>query len=198
MADPIYLKMPPHGLVVSLNYDKAVEGLGRICVEFQRLETNLKAAVGLLIDPEDFTLSLIITSQLSFKAVLDLFSSLYHHRFNDAVEDKELSEFLGQCNMAEERRNQIIHSNWRPDTEGGKGAIRTKFTARRSLKSQQQVLSKEDLQKEAEDLRALRDTFFKMWAPRIDRYANSLAAHALLPDTSRAQMQIAHKLHRKP
>jgi hypothetical protein len=169
MATPIYLSRDPDEAVVKLNYEKAVEALGKICVEFQLLETHLKVAIGNLLDSDDYRPGVIVTAKLSFQATLDLFGALYQHRFNDAVEHKELDRFLNKCKKVEERRNQILHSHWRPDTIGGKGAIRTKFTARRTFKTQQQLLSQAGLQKEADDLQALRETFLKVWAARVVR-----------------------------
>jgi hypothetical protein len=52
--------------------------------------------------------------------------------------------------------------------------VRTKFTARKALKGEQQVLSGADLLKEADGLRALRDTYLKVWTPRIIRYVNTV------------------------
>ncbi|MGA8658103.1 MAG: hypothetical protein WB586_18320 [Chthoniobacterales bacterium] len=94
-----------HGVLVGgrfvtlgqLNYKKTIEALGRICVEFQRLETHLKAATTLLLDPDDWRVGTIVTTQLPFKGLLDLFYALYHHRFNDPNEHKELTKFLKKC-----------------------------------------------------------------------------------------------------
>ena len=152
-----------------LNYEKVVEGLGKICVEFQRLETNLKAALGLLVDPDNIHIGTIVTAQLSFGAILDLMYALYHYRFNDPLELEKLDLFLGECKRAEERRNQIIHSHWQVDFEAGKGAIRTKYTAknRKELKRQKETLSQADMEKITEELKSLRTRFLQDWATRI-------------------------------
>jgi hypothetical protein len=78
-----------------VNYNQAVEGLGRICVEFQLLETILKTATASLVDPKDSTIGAIVTAQLSFRALLDLYYALHHHRYDNALADKELDKFLG-------------------------------------------------------------------------------------------------------
>jgi hypothetical protein len=166
-----------------VNYNQAVEGLGRICVEFQRLETILKTATASLVHPDDRRVGAIVTAQLSFRALLDLYYALHHHRYDNALADKELDKFLGQCAKAEERRNQIIHSYWAPDYLGGKGAKRTKFTAknRKELKQQVEVLSKADLEKIADELRALHTTFHQNWA---ERAAKGISPHAPQPPGS--------------
>jgi hypothetical protein len=99
MSTPRYLPNFPDELVVKANYDKAVEGLGKISVAFQQLEDSLKIGVGKLVDPNDVQLSTILTAQLSFQAILDLFGALYQHRFNNGAEQKELRKFLGQCEV---------------------------------------------------------------------------------------------------
>src|SRR4029077_12234226 len=101
---------------LKLNYDKSVETLGKITVEFQVLETQLKAAIGMLLDPVNHRLGLIVTAQLPFKATLDLLGALYEERFAaEEAEQDELANFLDRCNKIEDRRNQIVHSQWMPD-----------------------------------------------------------------------------------
>lgn len=120
-----------HRSSIQLKYEQAVEGLGRISVEFQRLESRLASGIAFLLDPDDAYLGAIVTAQLSFRVLIDLFAALYHHRFDDPLKDKELAKLLGRCAEAEQRRNQIIHSEWTPDYKTGKDAVRTKYTARK-------------------------------------------------------------------
>jgi hypothetical protein len=162
-----YLRSPPDEAVMWANYQKAVFGLGRISVEFQRLETVLKLGIGLLIDPGDRKVGTILTAQLSFVKILDTFGALYAHRFHDADEWKELNLFLAACHKAEARRNQIIHSHWRLDKSGGKGAILTKSTARKELRRHEEVLSEAGVAEEFQTLQTLTKTFFAVWLPRI-------------------------------
>jgi hypothetical protein len=159
-------------LASQANYEKTVEGLGKICVEFQRLESYLKIAIPILLAPDDLGLGGIVTAQLSFNATLDLFYALYHYRFPDPAELKELKEFLGKCASAEIKRNKMIHSRWEFDSESGKGAIRTKHTAknRKEFKRQREILSSADMEEIAGELRALWDEFFRDWVPRVHRW----------------------------
>jgi hypothetical protein len=162
-----FTNLRAHG-TMRVNYNQAVEGLGKICVEFQRLETILKTATASLVHPNDPTVGAIVTAQISFRALLDLYYALHHHRYANALADKELAKFLVQCAKAEDRRNQIIHSYWAPDYQGGKGAKRTKFTAknRKELKQQVEILSLADLEKITDELRDLHTTFHRNWAQR--------------------------------
>jgi hypothetical protein len=170
MTPPTYLREFPDQIVIDLNYERAVEAIGKVCVEFQRLETLLKVAIGDLVDPPDHRLGMIVTAQLSFKAILDLFGALFEHRFNDPAQQKKLRKFLDRCKAAEDRRNQVIHSHWEPDSYGGQGAVRRKSTARGKLKTEQQILSQADLQDQANELAALRGIFSKDWMPSVHGY----------------------------
>jgi hypothetical protein len=141
--------------------------LGRISVEFQRLESRLASGIAFLLDPDDAYLGAIVTAQLSFRVLIDLFAAPYHHRFDDPLKDKELGKLLGRCAEAENRRNQIIHSEWTPDYKTGKDAVRTKYTARKELRKQEEYLSEADLRKIADDLSALHKEFARSWLVRL-------------------------------
>jgi len=152
------------------NYDKAIEGLGTICVEFQRLESHLKATITLLLSPDDLKLGTIVTAQLSFNAILDLLYALYHYRFPDPPDKlKGFKKFLEKCGEAAARRNQIVHSYVAPDLKTGKGIVRTKYTAksRKELRRQEEMLSPADMQKVSDEIRSLRNLYMKDWADRI-------------------------------
>ena len=49
VTPPTYYQNPSDQTVIELNYQQAVEALGKVCVE--RLETLLKVAFGDLVDP---------------------------------------------------------------------------------------------------------------------------------------------------
>jgi hypothetical protein len=171
MSEPYYLPKLPDQTVIKLNYERAVEALGKVCVAFQALETDFKSAIGELVDPIDVHLGMIITAQLSFKGVLDLFEALFDHRLRDPDLQKKLGKFLGQCKAAEDRRNQIIHSQWLPDSIEGKGALRVKHSSRRELKSTVELLSQSDLKEVADKFEALGRELYKDWFPRIRAYS---------------------------
>ena len=173
MSEPHDFPTAPDRTVIKLNYERAVEALGKVCVEFQALETDFKDAVGELIDPLDYRLGLIIASQLPFKGVLDLFQALFYYRLKNPDLQKKLGTFLGQCKAAEDRRNQIIHSNWIPDDMEGKGALRVKHSARGELKSTAEPLSQADLEAVANEFSNLRMKLYKDWFPKVREYGAS-------------------------
>ena len=164
------------------NYKKTVEGLGLICAEFQRLESILKLAIPILIDPNDLRLGRIITAELSFRATLDLLYAIYDYRSEDQKELDELQEYLGECTKVEQRRNQVIHSRWIMDIDAGKGAIRIKHTAknRKAFRSQRETLLPADMEELAKDIRAVAEKLIKIWLQRIHQY--ELRARRSEPD----------------
>jgi hypothetical protein len=161
-------------LSTQANYEKTIEGLGTICVEFQGLESFLKSAIALLICPNDTPVGIIVTAQLSFNATLDLLYALYHHRFSDDPPDtfKALDKYLEKCGKAATRRNEIVHSYVAPDFKTGKGIIRTKYTAknRNELRRQEEMLSPAAMQKVSNEPRSLRDLYMRDWIERIHRW----------------------------
>jgi len=79
-------------------YD-AEEALGKICVEFQRLESHLKVAMADLLDPHDSVPGMIVTAQVSFKAILDLFGALYQWPYRGPLvhnETRQIQPTLAQ------------------------------------------------------------------------------------------------------
>jgi len=96
--------------------------IGRITMNFQSLENELKERIIQMLEM-DQTKGHIVVSELSFKNLINLFSSLYHnlkgeYHFNGLpnFEEEYFKELLKALNKCEERRNQILHStiieNW--------------------------------------------------------------------------------------
>lgn len=134
-----------------------VHGLGLICIEFQMLETALKAGISELVAIDDPILGTLITAEVSFKGLLDLLFAVFEYEWEGSDRPKQLKPILGRCHAAESKRNQLIHSNWYPPTTK-QGVTRVKFTARnkKGLRAQQESVTPGDMQKIAEELRACR------------------------------------------
>jgi hypothetical protein len=96
--------------------------IGRITMNFQYLENELKKRIIQMLELNQVK-GHIIVSELTFKNLVNLFSSLYHnlkadYHFNGLpnFEDGYFKELLKALNKCEEMRNQILHStiikNW--------------------------------------------------------------------------------------
>ena len=93
-------------------WEKVVHGLGLPCVEFQMLETLIKAAISEFAASDDRVLGSLITAELSFNASVELLYALFEYQWEGSSRPKELKAILGRCVTAESKRNQLIHSNW--------------------------------------------------------------------------------------
>lgn len=154
-TDPLGLFGPKTGK--TWEWEQVVHGLGVVCIEFQMLETVLKAGIGELAAKDDRILGSLISAELSFKGLVDLLYGLVEYEWEGSNHPKELKLILGRCIAAEGKRNQLIHSNWyEPTTE--QGVTRVKFTARnqKGLRMQNETVTPEDMDKIAEELRACR------------------------------------------
>lgn len=109
--------------------------IGLICLNFQSLEDELVKRIIQMLDLEQ-EIGEIVTSELSYKNLLNLFSSLYHKlkidfHFN-AIPNYEEGYFkalLKALYKCDEMRNQILHStiiqNWQT-----KKIVRKKITSK--------------------------------------------------------------------
>lgn len=92
--------------------------IGRVIESFSFLEESLANIITILLDVDN-EVGEIVTSELSFKGLLNLFSSLFKYKYDRGdfvVEDEDpeerLKELLKLCYRAEEERNKIVHSSY--------------------------------------------------------------------------------------
>jgi len=92
--------------------------IGIISMNFSGLEKQLSQLIIEMLELDD-NRGLIITSELSFRSKINMFSSLYHllkntYKFNlyKGYEENEFNELLKAINRCEEQRNQIMHSEF--------------------------------------------------------------------------------------
>lgn len=119
-----------------------LEAIGHITVNFALLEEAISLCIWALIRGEE-PIGQIVTAQLSFRQLVDLFCSLYRFQVSDPTVLDELEGIRKSLHEAEERRNRIIHSGWAAGHEPGLG-FRTKTVAK----------AKQGLQHQFEKIRA--------------------------------------------
>lgn len=114
--------------------DRILQGLGRITVEFQSLESVFRFLIQIIVDPKDPAIGQIITSQLSFQRLCDISLALFRHRVLDNKLIDELENLVKQAMTVEQKRNTYIHSLWaiRANDEGKfpVGRLKTKLKKR--------------------------------------------------------------------
>ncbi len=110
--------------------DQLFLAIGRISQYFNVLETYASVLVWTLIGAGQ-QVGEIITSELSFRNLLALLSSLYRLRKTDKKDINKLTELLKKAEGFERKRNQIIHSIWAVNMTDPQSLIRYKVTAKR-------------------------------------------------------------------
>jgi hypothetical protein len=110
--------------------------IGLIAMAFSNLEATLSDTIIEMLQI-DKKRGLIVTAELSFKAKLNLFSSLYHELKSDyffntypGFEEEYFKELLKALNRCEENRNQTLHSAFIQNYQTQKAIIRKKITAK--------------------------------------------------------------------
>jgi hypothetical protein len=104
-------------------------GIGRVVANFALLENELFLLIRFLLGV-DTNIAGIVTSEMSFRNLLDLSTSLIKEK-HGGDEAKQCAEVLKIASEAEEIRNRLIHSVWGVWGSGGAIVIRTKHTAKR-------------------------------------------------------------------
>ena len=106
--------------------------IGEIVMNFSALELHLSGMVIRLLG-EDTKLGAVITSEMSFQNLIRAFDGITKLKYaENSGERIEALEIIGECTIAEENRNKIIHSIYtNNDTVPGK-IVRMKITAKRN------------------------------------------------------------------
>jgi hypothetical protein len=136
-----------------------LEPIGELTVNFALVERTLKDGIARLLFPAgdkgwSVVTSSIVTSEMSFRRLVDLFHCLVLHRCSEA--DAERSKALCvRLFQLEERRNAIMHSDWVID-HNAKVTIRIKVTAKsKGLRRHEEAMSRENVQEIADNLAVL-------------------------------------------
>ncbi len=140
-------------ILQNLAGDSCSMALGKLLMEFQGLEQWLTRIAGYLLDPDDFQVGILVTSEMPFRGVLNLVYSLAQHRKLDPELVESLRECLKGCSSVEQRRNNLIHSYWTPEPETV-CVTRYKYTAKfpRGYKPQVEKISAEEIYEVIEDI----------------------------------------------
>jgi hypothetical protein len=134
--------------------DEHLKAIGSIIVSFASLENAVETAIWALMGI-DSTKGAIVTSEMSFKNLLALFSSLYLNKINAPDEIEEMKALIKRSTQIEDRRNAVVHSLWGVRYyKHGQIVVRMKTTAKvsKGLKRQDEELSVEALESIYEEI----------------------------------------------
>lgn len=118
--------------------------VGSLTMNFSVLEDELSSAVICLLGTK-IEEGLAVTSEMSFKAKLNVFSSLMNKNYESgdyAFSQSEFHDLLAMCTKSEELRNRLLHSSWVHD-HVKKEVRRRKLSAkvRRGFRHEEEALT---------------------------------------------------------
>lgn len=130
--------------------EKVILEIGRVSVNFSNLELLVSAFISKLAS-DDPKIGAIIASEMSFRNLLNAFSSLYQYKIKDVNLVNKLNEIIKLLGNAEEKRNQLIHSTY-ASPHGEDKMVRIKITAKQNkgLKFTHEPINIELLQKHSQ------------------------------------------------
>jgi len=142
--------------------DDYLRALGRIVVNFARLEHFLRVSIIFLLG-DDQRIGSLVTAELSMGQLLKVLSSLVRLRMHEASKLKEIDQLRIRAEKLDTRRGLIMHSSWAhpghwADSSGvdpATHAMRTKTTAkvRKGLQYQFEHFTSDDLHQLADEIR---------------------------------------------
>src|SRR6185369_11818160 len=110
--------------------DDYLKALGRISVNFTRIESFLGIFVGELIS-EDFGLNLCVVAGSGMMELVNLFRALFRYRVAKSDLIKRCQAVLSKIEDVNDRRNRFLHSEWvLGEFDGTVVAWRTKLKKR--------------------------------------------------------------------
>jgi len=135
--------------------DKLLCQIGDITASFSVLERSIQDLAWCLIS-RNLRVGQIVTAELSLKNLRVLVINLYKGIYGQNDELKKLCDLMKKSSMLEEKRNQIIHSEWSIGRTINE-VKRIKRTAKQKsgLNFQIENLTESDLKNIAKDLRVL-------------------------------------------
>ena len=109
--------------------DRFIKSIGRIVISFSHLEHVLTLFCGTNIGVS-YPINEIITSELSFKQLVNLTISIYKEIETDEEKLQTVTNICKKALQLEEKRNIIIHSYYGKASGDSEKVVRKKITAK--------------------------------------------------------------------
>ena len=156
--------------------DSQLLGLGRITGAFSSLEGVVAGGIQMAISSEQ-DIGRMVAAQLSFTRATGLLYAILKDRLGEGAKLDELGRCLSAASQAEQRRNQIVHSEWWPDGSGEGLRMKSGVKSGKGFVSQVEELSPDDIEKVAEEI----------WSARLKlaEFLSGLAMDGILPGVLR-------------
>jgi hypothetical protein len=148
--------------------------IGDVTVSFAMLEMQLQGLAHSLLGSEQ-RLGQIVTAELSFRALRALTVSLFLQRNGQDEHLESFRALIKRAAIAEEQRNQIVHSVWGAGRDAGT-ITRIKATAkeRHGIRFQFEGVSAEQLAAFAQEIKVLAGDLqtFRLKLPEVGKATN--------------------------
>ena len=98
-------------IMILESWEDGLARIGEVIVHFQRVEEAISQCIAAMVSRER-QVGGIVTSELSFRAKVNVFEALFLYRSRLVNLPSDVSELIGRLFAAEQRRNVIVHSCW--------------------------------------------------------------------------------------
>jgi hypothetical protein len=122
--------------MTAFNHQAHLAALGKLSYNLSMVEMSLKAAIHKLLGTS-VEISVIVTSELSYRALVNLASALLRYKLDNPAKINEFENLLKEANTLEQERNKYVHSLWLPN-EDNTLMFRMKTTAKSAQGLRQQ------------------------------------------------------------
>ena len=139
-----------------------LSAIGAIINNFSFLEYTIAFYCNNLINPKIPGTGFIITSEMSFRNLVNMLATLFKHAFDNEQVQEKIKGYLKRIDECAKHRNLVAHSIWTPEFDSvkevkGEVIRRVKYTAKREvgLDLQWENYTLDDLTKISDDIKTL-------------------------------------------
>jgi|CXWL01.1.fsa_nt_gi F0F1-type ATP synthase delta subunit len=157
------------------SWEDGLARIGEVIVHFQRIEEAISQCIAAMVSGER-PIGEIVTSELSFRAKVDVFRALFLHRSRLANLPSDVSELIGRLFAAEQRRNVIVHSCWDANYHKPTTIKRQKVAckSKKGLHKVMEEIEPEELEEDIRDFDGVADDLLYFMDECLPKYARRL------------------------
>ena len=149
--------------------------IGEVIVHFQRIEEAISQCIAAMVSRER-SIGEIVTSELSFRAKVNVLGALFLHCSRLANLPPDVSKLVGRLYAAEQRRNVIVHSCWDANYHKPTTIKRQKVAckSKKGLHKVTEEIKPEELEEDIRDFDGVADDLLYFMDEYLPKYARRL------------------------
>jgi hypothetical protein len=156
------------------SWEHGLARLGECVAHFQRIEEALNICISALIG-RNRTIGEIVTSEMSFRAKIAVYSALLHHALGADKLPQELRDLVVRLHWAEQERNTIAHSLWDASNKDPNAIRREKTSSKKGrLTLTEEFLTPDDLEKLGHQFEGVATDLFYLSARHLPKLKRRL------------------------